>query len=266
MGNIDLLSPIVLRAGITPVVDTSASVYSLSQDFSLPGEPEGPYPGWHMGWTERRKLLPIHCLRDPSPMSFSYDAEELWHLTHGIWRLALAESVRDAQMIQDLIGEVTTLRRHLDSVDDQLHAHDLQLRRRHVVRVVTLPPGGGSWTRQRGSGLRARGGGPISSSPFTPLSFIRNLFTIWYYTLLSTPQPQMSSSSFDSSIGDPPGVSSSSSDDLIFNCAAAICVLHQTVMDIVVHDATSSHGGSIMGRKDKIKKRDRPLGHYSTIQ
>ncbi|KAF6146905.1 hypothetical protein GIB67_018558 [Kingdonia uniflora] len=53
----------------------------------------------------------------------------------------LAESARNAQTIQDLIGE------------------NLQLRRWHDVRVVTLPPRGGSMTRQRGSGLRSRGGG-----------------------------------------------------------------------------------------------------------
>ncbi|KAF6135197.1 hypothetical protein GIB67_035268 [Kingdonia uniflora] len=38
MGNLDLFRPSALRAGITPVVVTSASVHSLSQDFSLPGE------------------------------------------------------------------------------------------------------------------------------------------------------------------------------------------------------------------------------------
>ncbi|KAF6176389.1 hypothetical protein GIB67_024288 [Kingdonia uniflora] len=36
---------------------------------------------------------------------------------------------------------------------------DLQLRRGRDVRVVPLPPGGGARTRQRGSGLRTRGGG-----------------------------------------------------------------------------------------------------------
>ncbi|KAF6162617.1 hypothetical protein GIB67_003163 [Kingdonia uniflora] len=42
MGNIDLFRPSVLRVAITPVVVTSTSVDSLSQDISLPGEPEGP--------------------------------------------------------------------------------------------------------------------------------------------------------------------------------------------------------------------------------
>ncbi|KAF6147249.1 hypothetical protein GIB67_039379 [Kingdonia uniflora] len=112
---------------------------------------------------------------------------------------------------------------------------------------------------------------PISSYPFTFLRFtlpssIGNLFTLCYCTLLSTPQPQMSSLSSDSSITDPLGVSSSSSDDLIFDCAAEIYILHQATMTIVVHNATSSHGGSVMGRKDKRKKRDHPLGNYSIIQ
>ncbi|KAF6171305.1 hypothetical protein GIB67_036973 [Kingdonia uniflora] len=47
MGNLDMFRPSALRAGITPVVVTSASVHSLSQDFSLPGEMEGPELGWH---------------------------------------------------------------------------------------------------------------------------------------------------------------------------------------------------------------------------
>ncbi|KAF6135570.1 hypothetical protein GIB67_015423 [Kingdonia uniflora] len=42
MGNIYLFGPSALMVGITPVVVTSASVHSLSQDFSLPGRPEGP--------------------------------------------------------------------------------------------------------------------------------------------------------------------------------------------------------------------------------
>ncbi|KAF6176376.1 hypothetical protein GIB67_011165 [Kingdonia uniflora] len=77
----------------------------------------------------------------------------------------------------------------------------------------------------------------------------------------------MSSSSSDSSIGDPPGLSSSSfSGDLIFDCAAIIYILHQAVMNIVVYDATSSHDGSVMGRKDKRKKQDHPLGNYIIIR
>ncbi|KAF6157966.1 hypothetical protein GIB67_015282 [Kingdonia uniflora] len=95
-------------------------------------------------------------------MSPSYGTEELWHLTHGMRRLCLAEYARDAQTIQDLTGEVATMRRHLDSVDDQLHAHDLHLRRGRDVWLVPLPPGGGARTRQRRSGLRTRGG---SSGP-----------------------------------------------------------------------------------------------------
>ncbi|KAF6137005.1 hypothetical protein GIB67_030769 [Kingdonia uniflora] len=89
MENIDLFRPSVLRAGITPVVVTSVSFHSLSQDFSLPGEPEGPDRGWHIEWTGRHELLPIYRLRDLPPMSASYGTEEIWHLTHGMRRLAL---------------------------------------------------------------------------------------------------------------------------------------------------------------------------------
>ncbi|KAF6161348.1 hypothetical protein GIB67_025610 [Kingdonia uniflora] len=99
MGNLDLFGPSTLRAGITPVVVTSVSVHSLSQDFSLPGEAEGPGLGWHMEWTWQREMLPIGRLRDPPPMSSSYGTEELWHLTHGMRRLILAESARDAQRL-----------------------------------------------------------------------------------------------------------------------------------------------------------------------
>ncbi|KAF6175391.1 hypothetical protein GIB67_036482 [Kingdonia uniflora] len=83
MGNIDLFGPTVLRTGIIPVVVTPASVYSLSQDFSLPGEAEGPNLGWHMEWTERHEMLPIACLWDPSPMPSSYGTEKMWYLTLG---------------------------------------------------------------------------------------------------------------------------------------------------------------------------------------
>ncbi|KAF6165209.1 hypothetical protein GIB67_007194 [Kingdonia uniflora] len=48
MGNIDLFGPTTLRAGITPMVVTSGSVHSLSQDFILLGEAEGPDLGWHL--------------------------------------------------------------------------------------------------------------------------------------------------------------------------------------------------------------------------
>ncbi|KAF6139879.1 hypothetical protein GIB67_009726 [Kingdonia uniflora] len=125
MGNIDLFRPTALWAGITPVVVTLASVHSLSQDFSLPSEPKGPDPEWHIVWIERRKMLPIHRLRDPPPMSLSYSAEEQWHL---------------------------------DSVDYQLYSHGLRLRRGRDVQVVLLAPGGGSRRRQCGSGPRTRGG------------------------------------------------------------------------------------------------------------
>ncbi|KAF6172043.1 hypothetical protein GIB67_029461, partial [Kingdonia uniflora] len=80
--NIDLFRPTALRAGITPMVVTSASVHSLYQDFSLPGKPEGPDPRWHMEWIGKREMLPIQRLRDPPPMFSSYGAEELQHLTY----------------------------------------------------------------------------------------------------------------------------------------------------------------------------------------
>ncbi|KAF6172205.1 hypothetical protein GIB67_024827 [Kingdonia uniflora] len=157
MGNLDLFGPSALRAGITPVVVMSASVHSLSQDFSLPGEAEGPNLGWHIEWTGRRERLPIARLRDPPPMSSSYGAEELWHLTHGMRRLILAESARDAQRLQKVEEELAIARRQIDSIDHHLYGHDLQLRRGCDVRVVPLPPGGGARTRQRGSGPRTRG-------------------------------------------------------------------------------------------------------------
>ncbi|KAF6155868.1 hypothetical protein GIB67_039199 [Kingdonia uniflora] len=158
MGNLDLFGLSALRAGITPVVVTSASVHSLSQDFSLPGETEGPDLGWHMEWTGRRENLPIAYLRDPPPMSSSYDTEELWHLTHGMRRLILAESTQDAQRLQEVEEELAIARRQIDSIDHQLYAHDLQLRRGGDVRVVPLPSGGGARTRQRGPSPRTRGG------------------------------------------------------------------------------------------------------------
>ncbi|KAF6141044.1 hypothetical protein GIB67_006489 [Kingdonia uniflora] len=158
IGNLDLFGPSVLRACITPVVVTSTSVHSLSQNFSLPGEAEGPNLGWHMEWTGRHERLPITRLRDLPPISSFYGAEELWHLTHGMRRLVLAESARDVQRIQEVEEELSIARRQIDSIDHQLYAHDLQLRRGHDVRVVPLPPGEGTWMRQHRSGLRTRGG------------------------------------------------------------------------------------------------------------
>ncbi|KAF6139129.1 hypothetical protein GIB67_009972 [Kingdonia uniflora] len=125
MGNLDLFGPSALRAGITPVVVTSASVHSLSQDFSLPGEAEGQDLGWHMEWTGRREKLPIARLRDPPPMSSSYGAKELWHLTHGIRRLILAEFARDSQRLQEVEDELAIARRKIDSIDHQLYAHTM---------------------------------------------------------------------------------------------------------------------------------------------
>ncbi|KAF6154483.1 hypothetical protein GIB67_028375 [Kingdonia uniflora] len=67
------------------------------------------------------------------------------------WAKQTLESARDAQRLQEFTDENVTLRRHLDSVDDQLYAHDLHLRRGCDVRVVPLPPGGGARMRQHGS-------------------------------------------------------------------------------------------------------------------
>ncbi|KAF6155772.1 hypothetical protein GIB67_007419 [Kingdonia uniflora] len=67
-------------------------------------------------------------------------------------------SARDAQRIQEVEEELVIARRQIESIDHQLYAHDLQLRRGHDVRVVPLPPGGGTRMRQRGSGPRTRGG------------------------------------------------------------------------------------------------------------
>ncbi|KAF6162826.1 hypothetical protein GIB67_029095, partial [Kingdonia uniflora] len=94
----------------------------------LPGEAEGPDSGWHMGWTGRREMLPIARLRDPPPISSSYGAEELWHLTHDI-RLILTEFARDAQRFKELEDELAIAHMQIDSIYHQLYAHDLQLRR-----------------------------------------------------------------------------------------------------------------------------------------
>ncbi|KAF6155742.1 hypothetical protein GIB67_007389 [Kingdonia uniflora] len=157
MGNLDLFGPSALRAGFTSVVVTSASVHSFSQDFSLPGEAERPDLGWHMQWIGRRENLPIARFRDPLPMSSSYNTEELWHLTHGMQRLILVESARDAQRIQEVEEELVIARRQIGSIDHQLYAHDLQLRWGSDVRVVPLPPEGGARTRQCRYGPRTRG-------------------------------------------------------------------------------------------------------------
>ncbi|KAF6140162.1 hypothetical protein GIB67_028968 [Kingdonia uniflora] len=99
MGNLDLFGPTALRAGITLVVVTSASVHSVSQNFSFLGKAKGPDLRWHMKWTGWRERLLVARLRDLPPMSSSYNAVELWYLTYGIRRLVLAESARDAQRL-----------------------------------------------------------------------------------------------------------------------------------------------------------------------
>ncbi|KAF6147208.1 hypothetical protein GIB67_039338 [Kingdonia uniflora] len=131
----------------------------ILEDFSLPDEAEGPDPGWHMEWTGRREMFPIVRLRDPPPMSSSYGVEELWHLTHGMRRLVLTEFVRDVQRFKELEDKLVIAHRQIDSIDHQLYAHNLQLRRGRDVRVVSLPHGDCARTRQRESGPRTRGGG-----------------------------------------------------------------------------------------------------------
>ncbi|KAF6170905.1 hypothetical protein GIB67_014722 [Kingdonia uniflora] len=69
-----------------------------------------------------------------------------------------AESARNAQRIQEVEEEFAITRRQIDSIDHQLYAHDLQLRRGRDARVVLLPLRGGARTRQRGSGPQTRGG------------------------------------------------------------------------------------------------------------
>ncbi|KAF6135616.1 hypothetical protein GIB67_028187 [Kingdonia uniflora] len=111
-----------------------------------------------MEWTVRRKWHPFARLRDPLPISSSYGAEELWHLTHGMRQFILIESARDVQRLQKLEDELAIARRKIDSIDHHLYTHDLQLRRGRDAQVVPLPPGGGARTRQHRSGPRARGG------------------------------------------------------------------------------------------------------------
>ncbi|KAF6144703.1 hypothetical protein GIB67_004190 [Kingdonia uniflora] len=106
-----------------------------------------------MEWTGRGEMLPITRLRDPPPMSSSYGVEELWHLTHGMRRLVLTESARDAQRFKELEDELAIAHRQIDTINHQLYAHDLYLRRGRDVRVVPLPHGGSARTRQRRSGL-----------------------------------------------------------------------------------------------------------------
>ncbi|KAF6147340.1 hypothetical protein GIB67_009640 [Kingdonia uniflora] len=71
----------------------------------------------------------------------------------------LSQSARDSHRLQELIDELVIAHMQIDSINHQLYAHDLQLRRDRDVRVVQLPPGGGTRMRQRRSGPRTRGGG-----------------------------------------------------------------------------------------------------------
>ncbi|KAF6154846.1 hypothetical protein GIB67_033875 [Kingdonia uniflora] len=90
-------------------------------------------------------------------MSSFYCAEELWHLTHGMRRLFLTKSTRNTQRFKKLEDELAIAQRKIDSIDHQLYAYNLQLRRRHDIRVVPLPPGGGTRIRQHKSGSRTKG-------------------------------------------------------------------------------------------------------------
>ncbi|KAF6150237.1 hypothetical protein GIB67_000111 [Kingdonia uniflora] len=78
-----------------------------------------------------------------------------YYLGDRCWRQVTGE---DAQRLQNVEDELAISRRQIDSIDHQLYAHDLQLRRGRDVRVVPLPPGGGTRTRQYGSGPQTRGG------------------------------------------------------------------------------------------------------------
>ncbi|KAF6133883.1 hypothetical protein GIB67_040647 [Kingdonia uniflora] len=69
------------------------------------------------------------------------------------------QSLRETQRLQELTDELVIAHRQIDSIDHQLYAHDLQLRRGHDVQVVPLPPGGSAKTRQRRSGWQTRRGG-----------------------------------------------------------------------------------------------------------
>ncbi|KAF6137175.1 hypothetical protein GIB67_030939 [Kingdonia uniflora] len=111
-----------------------------------------------MEWTGQREMFPIARLRDPSPISSSYGAVELWHLTHGMRRLVLIESARDAQRFKELEDEHVIAHMQIDSIDHQLYAYDLQLRRGRDVRVVPLPPRGGARMMQRRTGPQTTGG------------------------------------------------------------------------------------------------------------
>ncbi|KAF6167836.1 hypothetical protein GIB67_027614, partial [Kingdonia uniflora] len=91
-----------------------------------------------------RKRIPLQV---PNGNCEYYLGDRCWRQLTGI-----AEFARNAQRLQKLTDENATLRRHLDSIDDQLYAHDLHLGRRRDVRVVPLLPGSGARMRQRNRG------------------------------------------------------------------------------------------------------------------
>ncbi|KAF6152005.1 hypothetical protein GIB67_010579 [Kingdonia uniflora] len=129
MGNLDLFGPSPLRAGTTPVVVTSASVHSLFQDFSLPDEAEGPDLGGAV---------------TPNP----------WYAATRPCRVCAGHTEAPLQEVEE---ELAIARKKIDNIDHQLYANDLQLRMGRDVQVMPLPYGGGTRTRQRGSGPRTRG-------------------------------------------------------------------------------------------------------------
>ncbi|KAF6134697.1 hypothetical protein GIB67_002098 [Kingdonia uniflora] len=83
-----------------------------------------------------------------------------------------AESTRDAQRIQELTDKNATLRRYIDSVDEQLYSHNLHLRRGRDVRVVPLPLRGGARMRQgnRGPAAKVRSASTIYGEQVEELS------------------------------------------------------------------------------------------------
>ncbi|KAF6154900.1 hypothetical protein GIB67_018337 [Kingdonia uniflora] len=88
-------------------------------------------------------------------VSYPIVKEEVKYLIYPRLR---AWEMGNKKRLLELTDENATMRRHLDSVDDQLHVHGQQLRRGHDVQVVPLSPGGGARMRQRRSGPRSKGG------------------------------------------------------------------------------------------------------------
>ncbi|KAF6139803.1 hypothetical protein GIB67_009650, partial [Kingdonia uniflora] len=94
---------------------------------------------------------------DAEYRSVRTDYTQSWYYTRGGY--ANVESARVAQRFKELEDELAIAHKKIDSINHQLYAHDLQLRRGRDVRVMLLPSGCGARTRQRGSGPRTRGSG-----------------------------------------------------------------------------------------------------------